>query len=109
MVERAATECWHCGAAIAVSAQAAGDNSAGGAPTVPFGDATLTWARGQNSMIGRDIIGQYIIVDKLGEGGMGEVYLADQPAIGRQVAIKVVHAQTRERDHDDHVQRFRNE
>jgi tRNA A-37 threonylcarbamoyl transferase component Bud32 len=109
MVERAATECWHCGAAIVVSAQVVGDNSAGGAPTVPFGDSTLTWARGQNSMIGRDIIGQYIIVDKLGEGGMGEVYLADQPAIGRQVAIKVVHAQTRERDHGEHVERFRNE
>jgi tRNA A-37 threonylcarbamoyl transferase component Bud32 len=109
MVERAATECWHCGAAVVVSAQAVGVDSAGGAPTVPFGDATLTWVRGQNSMIGREIIGQYVIVDKLGEGGMGEVYLADQPAIGRQVAIKVVHAQTRERDHDDHVQRFRNE
>nr|WP_255216250.1 serine/threonine-protein kinase [Pseudenhygromyxa sp. WMMC2535] len=60
-------------------------------------------------MLGREIIGQYVIVAKLGEGGMGEVYLADQPAIGRQVAIKVVHSQTRERDHDELVERFRNE
>jgi tRNA A-37 threonylcarbamoyl transferase component Bud32 len=108
MIERAATECWHCKAAILASAQVVGDDSAGGAPTVPFGD-THTWTRGQRAMIGREIIGQYVIVDKLGEGGMGEVYLADQPAIGRQVAIKIVHPQTRERDHDEHVARFRNE
>ncbi|HVI02442.1 MAG TPA: serine/threonine-protein kinase [Enhygromyxa sp.] len=108
MIERAATECWHCGTAVLASAQVVGDDSAGGAPTVPFGD-THTWTRSQRTMIGREVIGQYVIVDKLGEGGMGEVYLADQPAIGRQVAIKIVHPQTRERDHDEHVERFRNE
>jgi tRNA A-37 threonylcarbamoyl transferase component Bud32 len=106
MIEGAATECWQCG--VEIVSRAVGDDSAGGAQTVPF-DTTHTWVRGQRSMLGREIIGQYVIVDKLGEGGMGEVYLADQPAIGRQVAIKIVLPQTRERDHEEHVQRFRNE
>ena len=60
-------------------------------------------------MIGREIIGQYVITAKIGEGGMGEVYLADQPAIGRRVAIKVVHPQARGAELDELATRFRNE
>ncbi len=108
MIERAATECWHCSAAILASA--VGVDTPVDAPTVPSSDVNpTTWTRSQRAMLGREIIGQYVIVDKLGEGGMGEVYLADQPAIGRQVAIKIVHPQTRASEHDEHVQRFRNE
>src|SRR5712691_2476459 len=33
-------------------------------------------------------IGKYIIKDELGRGGMGAVYLAEQPGLGREVAIK---------------------
>jgi hypothetical protein len=35
-------------------------------------------------------IGRYTVVGTLGQGGMGKVYLADDPIIGRQVAIKVI-------------------
>ncbi len=44
-----------------------------------------------DAMIGRWILEQYRVTAKLGEGGMGAVYLADQPAIGRQAVIKVIH------------------
>ena len=43
-------------------------------------------------MIGTEI-GRYRITSLLGEGGMGSVYLAVQPAIGSRVAIKVLSEQ----------------
>ena len=43
-------------------------------------------------MLPFDRIGNYSLIDKLGEGGMGEVYLAIEEPVGRKVAIKLMHA-----------------
>ncbi len=40
-------------------------------------------------MIGKRY-GNYLVISELGRGGMGTVYLAENPSIGRRVAIKVL-------------------
>ena len=52
-------------------------------------------------------ISHYRILKKLGEGGMGEVYLAEDLNLGRQVAVKVLsHELT---DNPEHLRRFEQE
>ncbi len=57
--------------------------------------------------IGQEIIGQFRIVQRIGKGGMGAVYKAEQPAMGRFVAVKILHRQLASRA--DLVTRFRRE
>ena len=42
---------------------------------------------GSDPLIGRRV-GSYVVEQKLGEGGMGAVYRAVQPEIGKRVAVK---------------------
>jgi eukaryotic-like serine/threonine-protein kinase len=49
--------------------------------------------QGPTDVIIGQTIGNYLVTQKLGEGGMGSVYLAEHPGIGKKVAIKVLHAE----------------
>lgn len=54
-----------------------------------------------------DLIGNYRVLDYIGEGGMGKVYAAEEGLLGRKVAIKMLDAAI---THQEHFrQRFLNE
>jgi tetratricopeptide (TPR) repeat protein/predicted Ser/Thr protein kinase len=52
-----------------------------------------------------DLLGEYKIISLLGEGGMGEVYLAEDSNLQRQVAVKLVKAGLGRADLVRHFQR----
>jgi serine/threonine protein kinase len=57
--------------------------------------------------IGSEIDGRYRVVELIGEGGMGKVYLAEHIEIGKRVALKVLHPSYSRLP--DLVERFRRE
>ena len=52
-------------------------------------------------------VGSYRVAKRIGEGGMGEVWLAEHVTLGRRAALKVLHPQFSSRP--DIVKRFFNE
>jgi serine/threonine protein kinase len=65
-------------------------------PARPF--SSMPPRQAHRDLIGKTIGGKYLVRSVLGEGGMGAVYEAENTALGRSVAIKVLHpAQARKR------------
>jgi serine/threonine protein kinase len=64
----------------------------GGACPACGGTELLKLAPQVDKMLGRTIAGKYRILRRLGQGGMGSVYLAEQVGIGQQVAMKFLNA-----------------
>jgi eukaryotic-like serine/threonine-protein kinase len=58
-------------------------------------------------LVGRALLGQYILRRKLGSGGHGVVYEADQPSVARKAAVKVLHRSLAGRA--EFIARFRRE
>jgi serine/threonine-protein kinase len=65
-------------------------------PTKPL--TTVNPRQASRDLIGKTIGGKYLVRSVLGEGGMGSVYEAENLALGRSVAVKVLHpAQARKK------------
>ncbi|MFH1437633.1 MAG: serine/threonine-protein kinase [Pseudomonadota bacterium] len=58
-------------------------------------------------LVGDTIDGKYKLEARIGEGGMGAVYRGTHTAIGRKIAVKVLHADIQ--SHEEVVFRFQNE
>ncbi|MBA3818215.1 MAG: protein kinase [Deltaproteobacteria bacterium] len=58
-------------------------------------------------LIGSEVDGRYRVIELIGEGGMGKVYLAEHVEIGKRVALKVLHPSYSRMP--DLVERFRRE
>jgi serine/threonine protein kinase len=56
----------------------------------PNDGTTLRTAEGFGDLVGSVLADRYHIEKKLGEGGMGTVYLAEHVKMGRKSAIKVM-------------------
>lgn len=61
---------------------------------------------GRKELIG-ETLGKYSLIDRLGQGGMAEVYKAFQPGLSRYVAIKVIHNYLA--DDEEFLERFESE
>jgi len=66
-----------------------------------------TFTGDPDDLAGQTIFGDYIMRKKLGEGGMGAVYLAENGSIGQKIAVKVLHSYAAQSE--ELVQRFNRE
>jgi tRNA A-37 threonylcarbamoyl transferase component Bud32 len=63
--------------------------------------------RGADTLLGTTVAGGYVLHERIGSGGMSDVYRADHPVLRRSVAVKVM--QDRSNRSRDLAVRFQNE
>ncbi|MCW5803151.1 MAG: protein kinase [Deltaproteobacteria bacterium] len=83
-------------------------------PAAPAADRSAATALAQQldeeaepELLGTIVDGRYRVIELIGEGGMGKVYLAEHVEIGKRVALKVLHPSYSRMP--DLVERFRRE
>lgn len=59
---------------------------------------------GERDELTGNALGEFILRERIGEGGFGAVYRAEQPLLGREAVIKILHRQLR--GNDNALQRF---
>lgn len=92
----------------AASPSAAKTSSARGAETTaPQSTAAATSSQSSSGDKKVTQLGDFRLIKKLGQGGMGEVYLAHQVSLDRQVALKVMNKQFSKQE--NFVKRFKRE
>jgi serine/threonine-protein kinase len=81
---------------------------AGGAPAASAAAAATSYLPPTvDPLLGATVAGRYQVIRKLGEGGMGAVYLATHNLLEKQVALKVLHGELGRKP--DLVERFMQE
>ncbi len=84
MAMQSATQCPSCKTELAPGARFCGACGTTLAPAAPPGPMTL------DGLVGRIVAGRYRVLSKLGAGGMGTVFRAEQTSVKRTIALKVL-------------------